>query len=552
MSTHLCVEAESMPEQGREIFAHGLGGTPFLGRIIIVNMPEKPKVENLSLANPVPATKPLSFNLSVVDKTHKYELKVNNKNLTCDAKGEEITCSLDEVNLAQGSEYKLSLIRSFNDEDEVLIKDKVIKTLTATTVLDSSIKNDSTVYDKPLQASFSLDKEVNRAIAELVRLDGDIEVDVPARASVSGKEVIVSWDNDLERNKSYILRLKSVEAKDGSDIVDPYAVSFKASGGPKVANINIHKTGVANSALVVLTFDQELSVDQDITKLIAFSGGSARIYRGSNPSQVLIQMGGVAKCADITITANKGINSKYGVASTENWSYGARTSCHSVETIGYSVRGRPINAFYYGNGGTYTVFTGAIHGSEASSSYILQDFMAYLENRAREIPADRTVVVVPTLNPDGLASGSRYNANKVNLNRNFATSDWKNDIKDTGGTIENGGGTEAMSEPETKAIANLVSRLRPRHVMSYHAVGSVAIANQAGHSGALANEYASAVGYRNGTGASSEIFTYEITGTFDDWMAQRMGVPSVVVELGSYSYRNFAHHQNAMWNAALR
>ena len=84
-------------------------------------------------------------------------------------------------------------------------------------------------------------------------------------------------------------------------------------------------------------------------------------------------------------------------------------------------------------------------------------------------------------------------------------------------------------------------------MLSYHAVGSVAIANQAGDSASLANTYARTVGYSNGTGNSSEIFTYEITGTYDDWLRERLGVPSIVVELGSYSYRNFAHHQPAMW-----
>ena len=109
-----------------------------------------------------------------------------------------------------------------------------------------------------------------------------------------------------------------------------------------------------------------------------------------------------------------------------------------------------------------------------------------------------------------------------------------------------------MSEPETKAIAALASRLKPRLTLSYHAVGSVAIANGAGTSGSAAATYASMVGYNNGTGNSAEIFQYEITGTFDDWLAQNLGAGSVVVELGSYQYRNFSHHSSAMWNMAIR
>jgi protein MpaA len=196
------------------------------------------------------------------------------------------------------------------------------------------------------------------------------------------------------------------------------------------------------------------------------------------------------------------------------------------------------------------LYTGAIHGDEQSASYILNDWINDLEANAKNIAANRQIVIVPTVNPDGLSAGTRNNANNVNLNRNFATNDWKQDINDTNGTVKNGGGTSPMSEPETQAIANLSSQLRPRLVLSYHAVGSVAIGNEAGDSASLAAKYASLVGYNNGTGNSAEIFSYEISGTYDDWLAQKLGSPSIIIELGSYSYRNFSHHRQAFWAMA--
>ena len=87
----------------------------------------------------------------------------------------------------------------------------------------------------------------------------------------------------------------------------------------------------------------------------------------------------------------------------------------------------------------------------------------------------------------------------------------------------------------------------PRFVLSYHAVGSVVIGNLAGDSAARASTYASQVGYSVGTGRDAEIFDYAITGTYDDWLVQRLGVPSMIVELGSYTYRNYGHHKAAMW-----
>lgn len=104
-----------------------------------------------------------------------------------------------------------------------------------------------------------------------------------------------------------------------------------------------------------------------------------------------------------------------------------------------------------------------------------------------------------------------------------------------------------MSEPETQAIAALSRQLMPRFVLSYHAVGSVVIGNLAGDSASRASTYASQVGYSVGTGRDAEIFDYAISGTYDDWLMQKLGVPSMIVELGSYTYRDFGHHRAAMW-----
>lgn len=81
-------------------------------------------------------------------------------------------------------------------------------------------------------------------------------------------------------------------------------------------------------------------------------------------------------------------------------------------------------------------------------------------------------------NPDGIAVGSRNNANNVNLGRNFPTANWKADIDTASGILKNGGGKKAGSEPETKALINLTRQLRPRVQISFHAQGSLVGANK--------------------------------------------------------------------------
>jgi protein MpaA len=161
-------------------------------------------------------------------------------------------------------------------------------------------------------------------------------------------------------------------------------------------------------------------------------------------------------------------------------------------------------------------------------------------------------VVVPAVNPDGVAAGTRTNAHNVDLNRNFGTNDWRKDITDVNNRpFPGGGGKSPMSEPETRVIASFASRLRPSLILSYHSIGGVVAANQAGASGAYASTYSRLSGYGNVTGQSGETFDYSISGTADDYYAQQLGIASVLVELSSHTYSQFGLNQAAMW-AMLR
>lgn len=548
VSMNTCFEPTQLPKKGATTVAIAPFGSLLFRSHFALNVPNPPSLNAQHLNKPIPTTKSLKLSLSETDRVLDYTLKSGGKKAGCKPSERAINCDIVSLGLEQGKKYPLTLERSFDGKQPENILSKDVETLTATMVTGSSIKVDENVFARPKTFTFTTDKPLRKASASLVqRVDGATKP-VESKLSIDKTTVTVTIADELERNKDFTLKLESVEAEDGSALINPYEIPFHLSTGPKVTGVSVGKTGVGLSAQVVVSFDQPISEKQDVSKIIQFAGGGATITRSGG--QVIFRLQNLPKCTDFTLTINKGLLSAHDIASTEAWAYTARTTCHTVSTIGYSQRGRAINAYYFGNGNSTVLYVGAIHGSERSSSLILQDWINELEVKARTIPANRQIVVVPTLNPDGYAAGSRNNARNVNLNRNFATNDWKKDIKDTNGTVAGGGGSEPMSEPETKAIANLSAQLRPRLVLSYHAVGSVVIGNEAGDSSNLAARYASAVGYNNGTGNSGEIFDYEITGTYDDWLAQKLGVPSMIVELGSYSYRNFGHHRSAFWMTA--
>jgi predicted deacylase len=546
-SLSTCFAVTEPPQEGTRKVATSPFGGWFMRKHFSIKIGSPPVANINALNSPVPSLKPLTIPLSSTDKVFSYALKANGKEVSCRSEEKAALCDIKKLGLMQGAPYTIEVAREFNNKHVGTIAKKEIKTLPATNILETSIKQGETVFSKPRTIEITFDKKIAKITPVLYKIEGDKRVKLNTKTDIQDKKVQITT-NELPRLSDYILEAKDVEASDGSGLAEPLDLSFKMSGSPKVAGLNIGTTRVPIGTTAVITFDQALSEKQDISKIITGSGGA--VISGKKGNQVFVSLAGVPKCGTFGIKITNDLQSAYDISGNSAWTFNGRMICHTVGTIGYSSRGKPITAYYFGNGGSTVLYTGGIHGNEYSSSYILRDWINELEARAGEIPAGRQIVVVPTLNPDGFAAGTRNNAANVNLNRNFDVSDWKADINDTNGTVKGGGGSAPMSEPETKAIANLSRQLHPRLVLSYHAVGSVAIGNQAGDSARLASQYASMVGYRNGTGSSSEVFDYEITGTYDDWLAEKMGVPSMVIELGSYTFRDFGHHRAAFWAMA--
>lgn len=505
-----------------------------------------PVVADVSVLNkPIPVSKPLNLKLSGSDRIFSYALKIDGKQTECISKQTTLSCNVEKLNLAQNQSYPAKLSRQFHGKDVATVVSKDIQTLSATTFTDSSIKSHEIVYTKPAEIAIVSDKKLMQVDATLYKLDGASRIEVSSSITMTDIGFTVKIAEELPRSVDYELVTKKVEAVDGSGLVQPHTLAFKTSGGPKVTGVNVNATGVPMNSTVIVTFDQPLAEKQDITKFVSLNGGASLI--GKRGNQLLISVNGVPKCGDFTIKVTNDLQSQYDIAGNSAWSYAGRTICHTISTIGASAQGRAINAYYFGSGATTVLYTGAIHGSESSTKSLMDRWIQDLEAKARNIPAHITVVVVPMINPDGYARGNRVNANNVDLNRNFATSDWQKDIT----TVNNqpfpgGGGESAMSEPETKVIAALAQQLRPKVILSYHSIGGMVAANQAGNSTGLAATYSQLSGYSNITGQSDDAFEYAISGTADDWYAQ-IGIPSILVELGSHSYHQFDRNQAAMW-----
>jgi murein peptide amidase A len=125
--------------------------------------------------------------------------------------------------------------------------------------------------------------------------------------------------------------------------------------------------------------------------------------------------------------------------------------------FGHSVEGRPLVAVHSAaaDAAVTVLVVGVIHGNEAAGMRIARRLIA------APAPPGADLWVVPTLNPDGVAAGTRGNARGVDLNRN-----WPFDWRPLGGGEYSG--TSPLSEPESRAGRRLIQRIRPDLTIWFH------------------------------------------------------------------------------------
>ena len=226
----------------------------------------------------------------------------------------------------------------------------------------------------------------------------------------------------------------------------------------------------------------------------------------------------------------------------------------SMVVIGKSAQGRDITAYNFGTGEKRILLVGGIHGGYSwNTSLLAYQVMDYLKANPNTIPKNIIVTVVPTLNPDGLnkATGkdglfvksdvstvqsvltsSRFNANNVDLSRNFDC-DWK-----PVGVWQKkpvSGGSTVFSEPESLAVKNYVdSHSLSAVVVWYSSAGGVYASSCGGDVApetiSITDIFAKASGYP----AYDSYDFYETTGDMVNWLAKN-NIPAISVLLTTHT-----------------
>jgi len=239
-------------------------------------------------------------------------------------------------------------------------------------------------------------------------------------------------------------------------------------------------------------------------------------------------------------------------ATTTSTSSPQKTAEPQIAVIGQSAEGRDIEAYSFGNGETHVVFVGAIHGGYEWNTVLLsRQLIDLFTNEPEHIPEGVQVTIIPMLNPDGVhkvigttgeftsadapsveqTTKGRFNANGVDLNRNFACN-WQSTSTWRGETVD--AGKSAFSEPEAQVMRDYTMKHEPDAAIFFHSAAN-GVYGSSCNDGILPatreimNTYADASGYP----AIESFDHYEITGDVEGWHA-KLGIPSVSVELTSH------------------
>lgn len=236
--------------------------------------------------------------------------------------------------------------------------------------------------------------------------------------------------------------------------------------------------------------------------------------------------------------------------------------------VGRSRGGRPLWRFDVGSrepGAPAVLLTALIHGNEVIGSLALLEVLARLVDSGALGAEPRRLVLLPIANPDGFAATmdrvqrglpgwARGNAGGVDLNRNFPLvlqpgerRRW-NPLSGSSWRLSPWfSGPAPLSEPESRAIADVARAVRPTLALGFHSFGQLLL-HPWGYKRA---PHPRSAGYR----ALGDAFLrgkpdtafrvrqmaawYPIVGGLDDWLDGTFGTFAFTVEVSRLDRRLF-------------
>jgi len=223
------------------------------------------------------------------------------------------------------------------------------------------------------------------------------------------------------------------------------------------------------------------------------------------------------------------------------------------------VDGRPLLRLDFGtNGKPVVLLTAAMHGVEIIGALALLDLLERLgdpsDTQITRLLAESHIVVMPIVNPDALSANlvrvelgqhawQRCNASGVDLNRNFPRQTTERLYHPFSGSrfklSPHYLGPHALSEPESRAVAEVARLVRPAVSLAFHSFGNVLLYPWA-HTqrpNPRAREYLALGAALTGALTRAPYLVrqarqlYAVLGDMDDWLDAELGTLAFTVEV---------------------
>ena len=228
--------------------------------------------------------------------------------------------------------------------------------------------------------------------------------------------------------------------------------------------------------------------------------------------------------------------------------------CELTE-IGKSVKGHSIYDFAIGNPDAETslLVVGTLHAREyICAAVLMQELEYYLSNYNHAIggvtPADTLenmqIHYIVMANPDGVEISQKSyprwksNARGVDLNRNFPIKKFVSGGKKG---AEGYSGKKALSEPESRAVANLTLKLKQNQklqgVVNYHAMGRIIYGSCSSKklykdTKMMYDIAKKETGYIAAPESSKSSGKASPGGQYREYVMYMLGIPSITIEVG--------------------
>ena len=196
--------------------------------------------------------------------------------------------------------------------------------------------------------------------------------------------------------------------------------------------------------------------------------------------------------------------------------------------FGKSVNGKELTGYLYQNKEDLPILLilATIHGNEKEGLFLANHFKNVWDKDFNY--TNIAVILIPEVNPDGVALNTRTNANGVDLNRNLPTKDWNPKVFNE----RYPPGPYAGSEPENQALVALIEKYQPKGILTLHSYSDPQI-NVNGHDDTNIMDFANALlevsPYKKIT--RGDEMGYPTPGCLGTYAGYERGIPTVTYEL---------------------